>query len=680
MNGNASMVVARSHGLLRAAVLRWLAVALAVFAVLLLVVEGAEAVPTARGVDYASSNALAVGGAKETPVQVVELAGTRGETVFMTVQDGDAVIAKNLSYTLGQDDGQDQGDAWQGVMAVDIDGFDAGKLQSGAYSVAVFADRSNETQLYTGAIYGVYADVDADGKGDALIGTRTIGDSESGRSYTPPEKLLIGGESFAISSTDAGAGPALVYPYHAADAPTEGVVRYVYYDDAGESHVLKTEAYELDEGASQDVPIEDILTDSAGGRYRSMVSQESVVLRNPEMLSFTVYCAQLPRDEALDYVATIRMESEGELIARDQVDVRGAYTYTAPAAIYRTEMVDGVSAVVTYVLEDAPVVDLTNRPDGDVFVVRYTRQDPEPADVEVTFNWIDGTKEPGTAGRVLGTQNAMVSAADQNAQPDATIHAQGKTYVIAGKPADYAYEYRSGAMPVVDVYYTPEGYTPDGPYEVTVRCVNYANNKVVQTLKFTSSPSDAGAIELDVDNRFQAEGTTYIKLAGQADLLHSYYSGNRVYTVYYRDADDSLNASVGRVRVVYDQARAGQASAAASNSGASGSSSAGSADASNAQMNQDSAYAAINGESGDGTLVNERGQDAKAERIAEDETPLAAGTTEPQDAAGQEPAEADSAPGVGAVAAVIAALVAAVGFILFAARKRSGAEDAEVRS
>ena len=78
----------------------------------------------------------------------------------------------------------------------------------------------------------------------------------------------------------------------------------------------------------------------------------------------------------------------------------------------------------------------------------------------MTFNWIDGTKEPGTAGRVLGTQNAMVSAADQNAQPDATIHAQGKTYVIAGKPADYAYEYRSGAMPVVDVYYTPEGYTP----------------------------------------------------------------------------------------------------------------------------------------------------------------------------------------------------------------------------
>lgn len=640
--------------------------AFALAAVALFAPNLAWAAPTVKGVDFTSADTLNLGGAGEASVPVVEVSGAQGETVFATVKDGDAIIAKNLAYTLGEgeNDGQAQAESWHGIVSLDIDGFDAAKLEIGAYHVMVHADRTGNTPLYDGAVYGAYADLDGDGTGDRLIGVRTISDAESGRTFNPPPTLYVGDDAYSTDGTPLNDGPAYVYAYVAAEASAEGTVRYVYYDDANACHEILTETHAFAGAGTHEMAVKDVLEDAEGNRYRSIFSQDSVTLRNPGALSFTIYCARISRDTVTDYTATIKMVCGDEIVARDMVDVKGAYTYTAPSAIYRTEEVDGVDAVTTFTLQDDAVIDLTKRPDDDVFVVNYRREDPESAAVAVTFNQLDGTRAPGSSGRVIGTQRVTVDNANQTATPDATISANGAAYDIAGSPEGYAYRYRSGALPVIDVYYVPEGYEPDGPYKVTVRYVNYANNAVLGTERFTSSPDDQGARVLDTAARFQDGGETYVRLEGQARLQHSYYSGVKTYTVYYRNAADSLDASIGHVRVVYDRTSAANAVGSTGSSAQSASSSGQSAsEANDARLKEDRDYATVGGENGNGTLTNEDGVDSATERITDDDTPLA-------QEAGQTQTPSENGGGAGVWAAVLAAIAAAAGLAVFLVRKR----------
>ena len=128
---------------------------------------GSALAVTVHGADYYSSGTeLELG-----KVDVLDVDGEAGEHVFLTVYNGNRVIAKNLPFTIGENAGEGDDATWSGIATLDISNFDISKLD-GSYTVKVNESRAGGDVLYEGGIYGVYADLD--GETSKLIGTRTV--------------------------------------------------------------------------------------------------------------------------------------------------------------------------------------------------------------------------------------------------------------------------------------------------------------------------------------------------------------------------------------------------------------------------------------------------------------------------------------------------------------------------
>lgn len=99
---------------------------------------------------------------------------------------------------------------------------------------------------------------------------------------------------------------------------------------------------------------------------------------------------------------------------------------------------------------------------------------------------------------------------------------------------------------VRNVYYVPEGYELE-PYDLTVRYVNILTpDQPLMTRSITVYPDDNTYTRIDSEAAFSLNGNDYVRLAGQDEpIWHAYPSGNEdtVYTIYYRDVNDTLNAN-----------------------------------------------------------------------------------------------------------------------------------------
>ena len=656
--------------------LRVLAMLVAACVVAMAAAGVAKADTQVRGIDSQGT-----GGALAGDIEVAEAWGYEpGDTIYVRVKQNRKVIADNEAVKLTDGDATPYG-----VITLSIDGFHEKLLKDGGYTIEVKAGRTADSAvLYSGSLYGVYAQID--GK-DVLIGMRTLASGES-RGYSAPSTLYIGGATYNLQGAASGSDPsdagALYYKYKKGGAATDvtATVKYVDYKtgdpvDTDEFTVGSEVVYRTIRGIDGDF-------EANGAHYRSVCgiadADGQVAFQNPGRTSITVNCFEVDLDESSSYTATIQMvqaSKAGNIIASDQVDVKGPYTYTVPATIYKTETVDGERTMATYTLAEGQeqVLDLALLHEAgakaQTFQVVYDRT-ANPNEVDVTFHLLDGTQEPGADDRLIDTDEQAVSAGDPTALPPATVSRDGVTYKISGTPSDYAYDYadRTTRAPSVNVYYVPEGYEADGDYTVTVNYVNYANNAVVGSQEFTSSPDDTGDVTIETPESFQTGSTEYIRLDGQDNLVHSYYSRNETYTVYYRDADDTLAPkSVSQVRVVYDRdATTTTRTTAATATGTAGNTSA------NTRLNAPGTYTTPGGDGGNGTLTNRRGQDTTTERITDDTTPLAqnGGSQATDDNGG-------SAGGIdgGLIAGIVAALAVALGLILFFVRRLNRDESAE---
>jgi hypothetical protein len=367
--------------------------------------------------------------------------------------------------------------------------------------------------------------------------------------------------------------------------------------------------------------------------------RDEVTASTPGATSFTIPVAKMSSADkaaANYYIATIQLVDENDrVIATDSVNVTGTYRYTAPSTIYKTEPVaeaGGERAVVSYSIQPGQEQTLVFDAAADhvtsgerVVKVRYDSSPFDAPEIPVTFNLVDGTKRVNEAGRVLETVSTSVSAEQPTATPEATVVRDGVTYHLVGEPADYAYTRGSGKVPVVNAYYTPEGYEPPGAYDVTISYVNFLTGETVTTETFTSDPSRNSALEVSAPEEFSFNGVDYVKLAGQeAPIEHSYYSGITNYTVYYRDKNDVLTSGtvINTIRVVYaDGATTTAGAAGASAAGADGAASTDDA----LSLDGQRTYNVLDGEGNNSSLTNESGVDSNTERIEDEETPLASG-------------------------------------------------------
>ena len=672
---------------------------------------GSAFAATVHGADYHGGGSTLGSG----EIDVLNVDGQAGETVFLTVSRSGRTIAQNLPYTIGEGAAADDGATWAGIATLDITGLDLGALD-GSYAIKVYDNRAGGTLLYSGAIYGVYADL-PDGT-SKLIGTRTANEAEKAqRSFQPPEALYDGGRTYRLAEDEADAG-ALHFVYKEYDETTT-VNGTITYADAEGKVVATTEIPGLASGEERKVSVPDVVEAENGDLYRTVFFSNSVTAKNPGSTSFKIRCTKISDAAAKlagQYKATIKMvdaENPGAVIATDSVDVTGNFVYTAPTTIYKKEADTsiGAAAVVTYKIQDSPTIRLSAEADNvenhaRTITVKYTRQDPDQPSVEVAFNLVDGSQRE-SRNRVLGTQTATVSADAPVAVPAAKLDAGGTVYNLVGSPEDYAYEFRSGEVPSVNVYYVPEGYEAPGSYEVTVNYVDYATREVIESHAYTSEPNATGALSIETPEAFTAGDVDYIRVDGQEDAIeHNYYSNIATYVVYYYDkanppapgtrvastrvqyVDGAVTDGGGGATTVTDDgtlvlpadaagtAAAGADGAAAADgaAGAAGADGADGAAAQNLQLNNGNTYNVLEGEDANGTLTNESGIDTNTERINDSETPLAAGF----DRGGSSTAASSLTEMAGLAlpvgAGVLAVVIAAAAFVLIRRRKSEADE------
>lgn len=648
----------------------------------LLAMSGSALATTVQGTDFHGTGSVL----EQGEVDVLNVGGNQGDTVFLTVKAGNRVIAKNLPYTLGEGTVQGYGDNWTGIVTLDIAGYNTSQLD-GTYTIEAYADRTDNELLYTGALYGVYADL-PDGSSH-LIGTRTVGASDDAeRSYIPSDTLYAGGQTYKLAGEAIGSG-SLHFPYEAYDEATtiDGVIKYV--DPAG-NVVASTKVAGIPFEGEQTVEIPSAITSDNGDVYRTVFFKDSVTVKNPGQTSYTIPCAKMSdADKAASnyYVATIQMVDEnGTVIATDTVNVTGEFTYTAPASIYKSMAGAGVKA---YQIEGLPTIRLSAANDGVTGMARtialaYRDVSDDAKQVDVTFNLLDGRKRVGEAGRNIGTQKVTVDAGNPTAVPqDLAKSADNTVFNIVGSPEDYAYTFGSGAEPVVNVYYTPEGYEPPGPYDVTVNYVNFLTNEVVDSVTYTSSPDDTGAVLYEVPATFSKDGVDYVRLDGQGDTIeHSYYSNNPTYTVYYRDVNDELTSgtTINTIRVVYLDGGTTVTDGGVIDNGTtviSGDAAAGAADEPTAlRLDDTRTYNVSDGDGNNSTLTNEEGIDSNAERIDDDANPLSSGLHNPGAGDGADGGML-SAPIAITLIVVVVAVAVVLALVAWKLRKSRKANEAD---
>jgi len=598
---------------------------------------------TVHGADYHSTGSALESG----QINVLGVDGSAGETVFLTVKSGNTVLAKNRPYTIGKDSEAGESGEWAGVATLDVSALNPNALD-GTYTIEAYADRADSDLLYSGAIYGVFADL-PDGT-SKLIGTRTVNASEAAeRAFEPEETLFVDNKNYKLAADQKKTGAGVLnFTYDAYDQATsvDGVIKYT--NAAGEV-VASTKIPGLAYGEERSVEVPNVVVADNGDMYRTVFFNNEVVASNPGRTSYSIYCTQMSEASktlAGYYVATIQMVDEaGNVIANDSVNVTGDFVYTAPEIIYKTVTENGEQAVITYRIDGSPTINLSAANDGVVsrertITVKYTADPRDASEVEVVFNLYDGSKSKAKKEkRSLGTKKVVCTDENSPVMPDEQLEVNGVKYNLVGSPSDYAYTLHNGELPSISVYYVPEGFVIREAYDVTVNYVNFLTGEVVESHSYTSDPYENARISISTPETFSNGGVDYVRLAGQeADIQHSYYSDIPSYTVYYRDKNDTLSSDVviNNIRVVYADGttEGGEATDAAGNvietdagttaGGADADAGAAAGGAQAMQLNDESTYNVFDG-AGNATMTNESGVDSNTERIEDSETPLASG-------------------------------------------------------
>lgn len=593
-----------------------------------------------EGTDYYGNGAIDTS-AENPSIDVLSVGGSKGDTIYLRVQEDGKTIADRLSYTLSGATTTSHG----GVVSLNIEGLvlDGSKT----YTVSAYETREETNAIYTGTIYAVYAQLD--GGKSVLVGAHTVKEdkTEAADNYTAQDKLFINDKNYALDTTTGAKveGTKITYAYTSYDAgaSVEGAITYV---DTKGNVISSTTVSGITSTNPKTVEIPSMVSkdngDGTTSYYRTVFFKNSVTLSTPGNLSYTITCKLMGKDAVGEnnyYKATIKMVDENNnQIATDTVSVTGTYYYTLPSTIYKRES----GKLYIYELKGAQVLTFSTAEKKEEVTASYTTRVIESQGVKVTYNLIDGTKGVNEDGRSLGTTTTTVTSDKTTANPDESIDVNGTTYVLANDISNYTYTYGSNANPSINVYYVPEGYKPsNGSYEVTINYVNFLTKKTIKSYTATSKESDNKNLEFTSDAKFSQDGVDYVRLDGQEDAIqHSYYSGITTYTVYYRDVNDTYTSGtvINKIRVVYAGETVVDGGTTVVDEGTTASGQTGratttadlaNADATNAgRLNANGTYNVADGEGNNSTLTNEAGQDSNSERIDDDEVPLASGIGE----------------------------------------------------
>lgn len=449
-----------------------LAVALSVVGTLLLTVvvafampgtASAEGTPRVTGVDYYYQNDVDEPDAQETPgIDILTVEGT--SDVYIKVVKGDDVIADHLRYNVGENN-------TTGVVRLDVNSFDSNVT----YAVSAYSDRAEANQLFSGTLKAVKAKLDGVAQ-PVVIGTTTKA-ADDAHALTAPATYVLNGVTYSNPTAVDG---TITYTVDAS-MPDSVTGSITYVNDKGET-LKTTQISGITAGASQTVPVEQILTGD-DGYYRSIYLNGSTVTATyGGTKDFTIICKPLTNGTdgvSQYYFATINLvDANGATLATDSLNVTKKYNWTAPEYLYLTGA-DG--KVQAYKLSDTQAEGSFS--DGTLAL------DPAKDKVEggaktfsVSYEKVDDTSTRtwsivyinGADGSAIKTIDGLPTTKSHT--PDQTIDVDGTTYIpVKSTKASYSYD----GNPTQYVYYVLEGYVAPGTRTVTVNYVNITGGATI---------------------------------------------------------------------------------------------------------------------------------------------------------------------------------------------------------
>ncbi|MEI3294037.1 MAG: hypothetical protein V8R63_11610 [Thomasclavelia ramosa] len=126
---------------------------------------------------------------------------------------------------------------------------------------------------------------------------------------------------------------------------------------------------------------------------------------------------------------------------------------------------------------------------------------------------------------------------------DTTVEIDGKTYVLSPNQESTITHKFGEETTEYNVYFNEKGLEVD-KYEVSVTYMNVSNTYVGEdTLYTTKLEANVGQeLNIEVPAQYEANGTTYVLMSGQAtSYSHDFYSTRRNYVMVYRDVNDTQN-------------------------------------------------------------------------------------------------------------------------------------------
>ena len=606
----------------------------------------ADQAPTVSGADCQLAQASDDGYA------VLSVSGEDGATVYVDVADANGnPVAERLAFQVSSDNASQQANGrLVGTVGIDVE--DGGAAALVGDTVTAYPDHeAQQTPLFTGKIYGVYAQLEGSGTSQ-LVGLRTIGTEQ--RSFVPQEQVDFDGTTGVLKRDGQGQpvsttkGDSIAYAYEKAAAGSDEA-KIDFVDESG-NVVSSNSVPGIAQNASKTVKLDEafIATDANGRQslFRVLDYDGVVTLSNPSFMHALVNVKQMSSEDiagsgsCFATVKCVDADDTNAVLMADRIYVQGTFKYTLPEKIYQGE--GPSTSVYTLVDSDNPTITFDASAGETVKQVSYKKETAHNEWTVICYDASDAN------GKELARQT--LSTADSFDAENITV--DGKTYVPTQGARTYTFA-ESGSL--LYVYYVPQGHTP-ASYDVTINYVDAANGGVLQSTTQSISPDMQKDVEFNPEESLEINGIAYALVPNQKLPVRIGYGSRASYTVYYYNQAEPLTdqSVVVRTRVVYlpgDQ------------TGQTGTQT----------LAEGQIYNAVsNTATGGATLTNGNGQDSASTQIDENETPTASAS----DLAGQ------GLPGwvvpliIGLVIALIA--VALIAFAVVRRRKNSkGEEDAK---
>lgn len=548
---------------------------------------------TVRGTDSLETTA--------TEWELIRIGDHQGEPLYIDVIKDEGGQQTYLSYRQKYDLAQAQTNgpapeksvALSHILSLALEDATPEELYGSAatnvrYKIAVWNAQRGGESLYEGTVYPVYGHLTSKDKvedeGYVLLGIRTADAAEK----TNPKNLGVGHtiykendggrDAYALQQvrTDKGTVDngfdenldAFVATYEktAADAVTGTVT---YKTDEGE--IVRTESFSGIDGEGLDVPIDQSFFSKEGTYYRTLSAlghTKRLTVAQPNVTVRVMAVEDMGQANA--YQLTISFEAEKadgspQVLWTDSVDIHGAgYQYSLPlsfssaasysegVAFYSLTGVEGKSEARAAHEWGNPLVltgDLSEELfdlDANGHRVLHALYSSSEDTKEATFTVVE---IDGTNATEIGRTSGTVTPDKDFVYEPASFEHNGTTYVPAAsnsQPISYKWDdLTAGKDLMVYVYYVPEGYVPGSGYDIQVRYQDIATGAILKTDTYSVNPDMTDFLTVVGEENFSADGENYVRLPGQeAGIRHAFYSPTRVYTVYYRNVNDQLNANV----------------------------------------------------------------------------------------------------------------------------------------